>query len=358
METRNQVAVVPGDDAAPEAVGATLRVLRALELPVHWLVLPSGEELGDGPRREAEDRIREAVDSTDTALFGATGGKTGGIAYLRWGKGTYANVRPVRWRPGAPSPLRDPSGIDYVIVRENLEDLYTGLEGELGALRDSGLPLQGYASLVGGTEGVETSADGRYAVKLTTRENVEKVARFACELALERGRQGKVTCAAKWNVLPRTDGLFAATVADVVGEYPDLTFERYLADDFARRLVVEPQAFDVVVLPNLYGDLLSDEGAATVGGLGVCPSGCYGDDYAYFEPVHGSAPDIAGRGVIDPIATMLSAAMLLVHLGYRDAAERLEGAVDGTIAAGDRLTPDLGGTGTTESLTEAVLSRL
>lgn len=358
METRNRVAVVPGDDAAPEAVGAALRVLRALELPIDWLVLPSGDDLVGGSRREAEERIREAVDSTDTALFGASGGKTGGIGYLRWGKRTYANVRPVRWRPGAPSPLRDPSGIDYVIVRENLEDLYTGLEGELDVLRDSGLPLRGYASLVGGSEGVETSADGRYAVKLTTRENVERVARFACELALRRGRQGKVTCAAKWNILPRTDGLFVATVGDVVDEYPDLTFERYLADDFARRLVAEPGAFDVVVLPNLYGDLLSDEGAATVGGLGVCPSGCYGDDYAYFEPVHGSAPDIAGRGVIDPIATILSAAMLLDHLGHEEAAGRLEGAVDAAIADGDSLTPDLGGDGTTESLTEAVLSRL
>jgi isocitrate/isopropylmalate dehydrogenase len=144
----------------------------------------------------------------------------------------------------------------------------------------------------------------------------------------------------------------------VVAEYPDLEFEDYLADDFARRLVADPYGLDVVLLPNLYGDILSDEGAATIGGLGVVPSGCYGDDYAYFEPVHGTAPDIVGRATINPTATILSAVMMLEHLGLTNDAARLEAAVDAAIGAGDRLTPDVGGTGHTDDFAAAVRERL
>ncbi len=144
----------------------------------------------------------------------------------------------------------------------------------------------------------------------------------------------------------------------MVAEYPDLEFEDYLTDDFARRLVSDPYNLDVVLLPNLYGDILSDEGAATIGGLGLVPSGCYGEDFAYFEPVHGTAPDIVGRGIINPTATMLTAAMLLEHLGLGAQAARLEAAVDAAIAARDRLTPDVGGTARTEDFADAVRSRL
>src|SRR5205823_3172712 len=138
----------------------------------------------------------------------------------------------------------------------------------------------------------------------------------------------------------------------------DVEFESFLADDFARRLVASPRDVDVALLPNLYGDILSDEGAGTVGGLGVCPSGCYGDEYAYFEPVHGTAPDIAGKGLINPIATMLSAAMMLEHLGFADAAVRLESAIDATLADGRQFTPDIGGGSSTAALTSAIESRL
>jgi isocitrate/isopropylmalate dehydrogenase len=356
-----RVAVVPGDDAAPEAVYATLDVLRVMELPIEWVVLPDGHELATLDRSERENRIREAVDACDTALFGATSGTTGGIAYLRWGKRTYANVRPVRWRTGVPTPQVDPSSIDYVIVRENLEDLYTGLEGGVEELRGSGLRTHTYGSLVGGANDIHDTQDGRFSVKLITRENTERVARFACALALERrerGFPGKVTCGTKHNILPVADGFFRDVVREVVESHDGLAFESYLADDLARRVVATPRELDVVVLPNLYGDLLSDAGAATVGGLGVCPSGCYGDAYAYFEPVHGTAPDIAGKGVINPTATMLSAVMMLTHLGQTDAARALELAVDAALAAGDVLTPDLGGDATTERFAAAVRARL
>jgi isocitrate/isopropylmalate dehydrogenase len=349
-----RVAVVPGDDAAPEAVHATVAVLRSMDLPIDWVVLPDGETMA---RRlssaEREHLIRDTVDGCDSVLFGATSGKTGGIGYLRWGKDTFANVRPVRWRPGFDSPLRDPGGIDYVIVRENLEDLYLGLEGDLAALAASGLPLRPELHL--------KSRNGKYAIKVITRKNTERVARFACRLARKRRQQGypgKVTCAAKYNVLRQSDGLFRQTVETVVRSHEDLAYEEFIVDDFARRLVACPHDLDVVVLPNLYGDLLADEGAGTIGGLGLAPSGCYGDGFAYFEPVHGTAPDIAGSHTINPTATMLSAAMMLEYLGLAEEARRLEHAIEIVYGAGTCLTPDQGGAATTEQFADAVRAQL
>ncbi|MGH2586381.1 MAG: isocitrate/isopropylmalate family dehydrogenase [Dehalococcoidia bacterium] len=353
-----RVAVLPGDDAAPEAVYPTLALLRSMELLVEWVQLPDGETLAaTTSREEAERLVRETADTCDALLFGSTSGKTPGIGYLRWGKGTFANVRPVRYRPGFNSPLRNPVGIDYVIVRENIEDLYLGLEGELTALLDSGLDLTPRSAIGSPIR----SRDGRYAVKVITRENTERVARFACELALRRkaeGHPGKLTCAVKYNVLRQSDGFFREVVAGVARGYPDLAYEEFIVDDFARRLVASPHSLDVVVLPNLYGDILSDEGAGTIGGLGLAPSGCYGEGWAYFESVHGTAPDIAGRHVINPTATLLSAALLLEYIGLPDAAVRLEHAVEQTYAAADRLTPDQGGAATTDEFVDAVQARL
>jgi isocitrate/isopropylmalate dehydrogenase len=200
------------------------------------------------------------------------------------------------------------------------------------------------------------ATEGRYAVKVITRDNTARAAHFACQLA--RRRRRRLTTAVKWNVLPRSDGYFREVVRAVATEYPDVEFDDYLADDFARRLVADPYDLDVVLLPNLYGDILSDEGAATIGGLGVVPSGCYGEDFAYFEPVHGTAPDIAGQGIINPTATILTAVMLLEHLGLAADAARLEAAVDAAIAAGDRLTPDVGGAAGTMEFAAAVRARL
>jgi len=337
-------------------MAATLSVLHAMDLPIDWDPLPDGAALARLERAERERLVQKAIDDADTVLFGATSGTTGGVWYLRWGKDTYANVRPIKWRPGVASPLRQPEGIDYVIVRENLEDVYTGVEGDLDDLRASGLDLRPFGGSLGITPRWH-KGEGRFAVKVVSRAHTERVARFAAGLA--RARKGKVTCATKRNVLWQTDGLFADTVRAVVaGEFPGLAYEEYLADDFARRLVASPHDLDVVVLPNLLGDVLSDEGAATVGGLGMVPSGCYGDGFAYFEPVHGTAPDIAGRHVINPTATLLSAAMMLTHLRLTDDARRLEDAVDAALAAGSALTPDLGGQASTEEFAAAVRARL
>ena len=361
------VGVVPGDDAAPEAVHASLAVLQAMELPLRWELVPDGAELArDLSRAEGERLVIDTAERCDTVLFGSTNGQTPGVGYFRWGKQTFANVRPIKWRPGFQSPLAQPDGIDYVIVRENLEDLYAGIEGDLSEVAASGLadrPRFGGVSRtrVPGGFGHFADADGRYAIKYFTRANVERVAHFACQLTQQRkaeGHAGKLTVSAKTNVLARTDGWFVELAAAVAAQYPDIQFESYIADDFARRLVASPHDLDVVLLPNLYGDIFSDEGAGTIGGLGLAPSGCFGEDWAYFESVHGTAPDIAGQHRINPTATMLSAVMMLHHLGHHAQANALEQAIDEVYKEGRQLTPDQGGTASTEDFAQAVIDAL
>jgi len=336
MPRRARVVVIEGEDAAPEAVRPTVALVDRLGLPLDWI----------HPTVEDHDATVAAIDASDTTLFGATSGRSArALFHLRWGKGTYANVRPARWLPGYRSPLARPDGIDLVVVRENLEDLYVGIEGDLADApgRDRGrIPLD---------------VPGRFALKVVTESGAERVVRFAFELARRRkaaGRPGKVTCAAKYNMLPGTDGLFRDVARRVAAAYPDVAFETFIVDDFARRLVQSPQDVDVVVLPNLYGDFLSDVAAGVIGGLGLAPSGCYGDGYAYFESAHGSAPDIAGKGIINPTATILSAAMMLEYLGFEPAARRLASAVERVYADGRRLTPDQGGSATTLEFCAAV----
>ncbi|MDQ1424283.1 MAG: 3-isopropylmalate dehydrogenase [Acidimicrobiaceae bacterium] len=347
--TRPLVAVIPGDDAAPEAMAAAMTVLRHLDPPVDWDELPPGVELTHIDPVAREAMVRARIDASDTVLFGSTNGTTPGVEYMRWGRHTFANVRPVRWRPGYQSPLTHPEGIDYVIVRENLEDAYVGIMGDVAALHDAGL--------VGPRARLVNDGEGRYAVKVITRAGTEQVARFAFELAVRRrgsARAGKVTVSAKTNMLPMTDRWFCEIAREVGRDYPDIEFEQYIVDDMAHRLVLRPHEFDVVLLPNLYGDVLSDEGAATIGGLGLAPSGCYGDDFAYFESAHGTAPDIAGRDLINPTATLLSAVMLLDHLGLADAAQHLDDAVATVYAEGKVLPVDQGGTAGTTAFAAAV----
>jgi isocitrate/isopropylmalate dehydrogenase len=340
-----QVAVIPGDDAAPEAMKAALPILKALAPDFAWDPVPPGRELAELEPEARFDKVRGHIDAADTVLFGSTNGTTPGVIYMRWQLGTYANVRPIRWRPGYRSPMASPSGIDYVIVRENLEDMYVGIMGDAKALLASGL-VDERARLP------ENFDEGRFAAKVITREGTERVARFACELALGRGR--KLTVSAKTNMLPATDRYFCKIAREIAETYPDLTYEEYIVDDMASRLVQNPHDLDVLLLPNLYGDILSDEGAATIGGLGLAPSGCYGDDFAYFESAHGTAPDIAGQNCINPTATLLSGAMMLAHLGRSDAGRRLDSAVAAVYAKGRWLTRDQGGNSSTTEFAAAV----
>ena len=348
------IAIVPGDDAAPEAVSASLAVLDAMDLDLEFDVLPDGAELASSPPDEREAMVIDRLDRADTVLFGASNGTTPGIAHLRWGRVTYANVRPIRWRPGYRSPMADPTKLDYVIVRENLEDAYVGIMGDADDLRAT--------DLIGPRARLAWRGEGRFAAKIITREGTERVARFSYELATERaaaaGREPSLTVSAKTNMLPATDRWFCDIVEEVGADYPDVRLARYIVDDMAHRLVLHPDELDVLLLPNLYGDVLSDLGAGTIGGMGLAPSGCYGDGFAYFESAHGTAPDIAGQDRINPTATLLSATMMLEWLGMRPEADRLDRAVGAVYAEGRTLTVDQGGTATTGQFSRAVIDRL
>ena len=353
---RKRVVVIEGEDSAPEAMRPSVALLQKLEVDIEWIHPPVGER-GLEEHGEAFPAIaREAIDSSDVTFFGSTSGKSApALFYLRWGKQTYANVRPARFVTGYESPLANPEGIDFVIVRENLEDLYLGIEGPVEDLA----PLE----LVSRTarKPVAEMAPARYALKVISEAGTERVARFSFELARSRkasGRPGRVTCATKHNMLPQSDGLFREVTQRVALDYPDIELQSFIVDDFAHRMIAAPHDLDVVVTPNLYGDILSDAAAALVGGLGLAASGCYGDDYAYFESAHGTAPDIAGKNVINPTATILSAVLMLEHLGFADAAAGLRDAVEAVYADGAALTPDQGGSASTTSFCDAVAARI
>ena len=354
--TTARVCVIPGDDAAPEVVIPTVQLLERMQLGIEFVWLTTGEE---AIRRYGEGfppAARQAVDDSACTLFGsAREPRISGLAYLRWGKQTYANFRPVKWMPGMRSPLKRPEGIDFVIVRENLEGLYPGREGDLALLES--LKLTDPMTL----QLLDTSRTGKFAVRVITEESTRKVARAGCQLAMTRragGGRGKVTVVAKYNVLVQSDGLFRQIVEDTVRGFPELTFDQLLGDNFCQQMIIDPHQFDVVIMPNESGDAFSDGAAGLVGGLGLAPSACIGDDYAYFEPVHGTAPDLAGKHVINPTAMLLSAKWMLDYLGFGEAAERLERAVYQVYAEGAQLTPDQGGTASTQRFCQAVQERL
>lgn len=345
------VAVIEGDDAAPEAVRPTVRVVEAMDLPIRW-VYPL---VGDVAKAEAGSPFppesRELIDRADTTFFGSTStSSSAALFYLRWGKSTYANVRPCRYLPGALSPLIDPDDIDFVIVRENLEDVYVRAEGDLESLAGTGIRSETVR------RELADLAPGRFAVKAITEAGSRRVIRFAFELA--RRRRRRLTCTSKYNMLPHTDGYFRDIAQELAADYPDVELETCIVDDFTCRMIRDPRHFDVVVTPNLYGDILSDGAAGLIGGLGMAPSGCYGDDYAYFESAHGTAPDIQGQHIINPTANLLSAAMMLEHLGLPAAAGRLTQAVADVYRAGRTLTPDQGGSASTDDFCAAVAGLL
>ena len=342
-----KVVVIEGEDAAPEAMRPTIALLDRLGLDLEWVHPP------------IDDRVatRRAIDDSATALFGATSGPSAwALFYLRWGKGTYANVRPTRWQPGFRSVLARPQGIDLVIVRENLEDLYVGVEGDLEALRPACLESptlrRPVADLGPGRFALkvitEAGATTRRALRLRARATAEgrgpsghRHLRHQAQHAAAERRAVPLGGARRRAAATRTSASTASwSTTSPAGSSPSRT------------------RLDVVVLPNLYGDILSDAAAGLVGGLGLAPSGCYGDGYAYFESVHGTAPDIAGRNVINPTATILSAVMMLDHLGFDAAARRLDAAVARVYAAGAPLTPDQGGAATTTAFCEAVAEHL
>lgn len=349
------VCVVAGDDAAHEVMHPAVETLRLLAPGICFTGALSGREalerFGDAFPKET----REAIDSADCTLFGASGGPSRPVLwYLRWGKETYVNIRPVRWYPGYNSPMGHPERIDYVIVRDNLEGMYPPREGNLAEL--AALP-----SSTTWWQAPPLEKRGSYAVRIYTEEQMHRMAVAACELALYRqvnGYPGRVTLGAKYSILPRTDGRLREIVRETVHSYPGLSYQEFLIDDLARRMIAEPETLDVVVLSNEHGDILADAASGSIGGLGLSPSACCGEYYAYFEPVHGSAPDIAGKGIINPTAMLLSGAMLLDYLGYSEEARRLERAIQQVYHEGEVLTRDQRGNAGTMEFVEAVRKHL
>ncbi len=327
-----RIVLIPGDGIGREVIPAAVEVLQATGAALELVAAEAGwgtfERQGTALPAATVDAVREC----GLALFGAVSsplGKMPGyrspIVQLRRELDLYANVRPALSAPLAGS--RD--GVDLVIVRENTEGLYAGRERREG--------------------------DTAVAERIITRNASARVGQVACTLAQRRRR--RLTIVHKANVLPESCGLFRDTVREVATGYPGLTVEECLVDTMAMRLVSAPEAFDVVVTTNLFGDILSDEAAALVGGMGLAPSGNIGERAAVFEPVHGSAPDIAGRGIANPVAAILAAAMLLEHAGEEEAAVRVRRAVRHTLERGPR-TPDLGGEARTDEVTRAIVESL
>jgi len=322
-----QVAVVPGDGIGQEVVPAARRVLETVDPDFEFVEGEAGDAVREETGIALPEETRDLAASADATLFGAAGETAADVVIpLRQTVGAFANVRPVRAYPGVDALKPD---TDLVIVRENTQGVYAGHETDVAP-------------------GVRT------LTRVITESASEEIARYAFEYAAERGLD--VTIAHKANVMRRTDGLFLETAESVAEEF-DVPYDDALMDALAMHLVQRPEAYDVVVCPNLAGDVLSDLAAGLVGGLGLLPSANVGHERGLFEPVHGSAPDIAGEGVANPSAMILSAALLLEYLGHDAAGERVRDAVEATLANGPH-TPDLGGSATTQDVTEAVVERV
>jgi isocitrate/isopropylmalate dehydrogenase len=298
------------------------------------------EKYGDPFPKET----RQAISAADCTFFGASGGPSRPVLWhLHWGMQTAVNVRPIRWRQGYRSPLSHPERVDYLIIRDNLEGMYPPREGDLSELTALASSQNWYLPPKPGEQGA-------YSVRICTDEQIRRVAETAIHFAYERqsiGYPGLVTLGAKYSIQPRTDGRFRQIVREMVEAKAGLTYQEFLIDDLARRMVAEPQTLDVVVLNNEHGDILADMAAGCIGGLGLAPSACYGEDYAYFEPVHGSAPDLAGRNSINPTAMLLTGVLLLDYLGYFSEAQRLDNAIASVYREGKILPVDQGGTAST-----------
>ena len=328
------VVMIPGDGIGPEVMAATQAVVRAAGADLAWVEAAAGlgaaERFGDPLPPATLDLIRRyrvALKGPCTTPVGR--GFRSINVRLRQELNLYASVRPVHSLPGVQVPYQD---VDLVVVRENTEGLYSGLEHVV-------------------VKGVVES------LRIVTRTAAERIVRFTFELARHQGRR-RVTFCHKADVLPLSDGLFLATARAVADDYPFLEFAELHVDALCMQLALDPTRFDVLVMENLFGDVLSDLCAGLVGGLGLVPGANIGSRYAVFEAVHGSAPDLAGKGLANPVALIRSAALMLEHIGQTRAARRIEEAVRRTLQAGRGLTRDLGGDGTTATITEQILKYL
>jgi isocitrate dehydrogenase (NAD+) len=331
----HRITLIPGDGIGPELAEATTRVLDATGIGFEWERVEAGEAAIATHGTPLPDEVLASIRSTKVGLKGPITTPVGGgfrsvNVGLRQALGLYANLRPARSMVGVESRYSD---IDLIIVRENTEDLYAGIEHMVGR-------------------------DAAESIKIITREASERIARFAFEYAVANGRH-KVTAVHKANIMKLSDGLFLESCRTVAAAYEGrIEFEDRIVDNMCMQLVQKPELYDVLVLPNLYGDIVSDLAAGLVGGLGVAPGANFGTDAAVFEPVHGSAPKYAGQNKANPTALILSGALMLRHLGYPEAAGDVERAVREVIAEGKATTYDLGGPAGTSQFADAVIARL
>jgi isocitrate dehydrogenase (NAD+) len=338
MSTRSpaphRVVLIPGDGIGPEVSEATVRLLDATGVPIAWERVEAGADVAVKYGSPLPEGVLHAVRSAGVALKGPIttpigGGFQSANVTLRQSLDLYACLRPVKSIPGLPTRFED---VDLILVRENTEGLYSGLEHRV-------------------VPGVVES------IKVMTERACLRISRFAFALAKRLGRH-TVTAVHKANIMKLSDGLFLECAQRVARDYPELAYREIIIDNCALQLVTDPLQFDVLLMENLYGDILSDLCAGLVGGLGVVPGSNVGDDCAVFEAVHGSAPDIAGKRVANPSAMMLSAAEMLRHLGEDSACAAVERAVHATLAEPALRTADLGGNASTDRFTDAVIDHL
>jgi isocitrate dehydrogenase (NAD+) len=328
------VTLIPGDGIGPEVVAAAVRVLTATGIPFEWETQPAGAAAIGEFGTPLPPPVLESIRRNKLALKGptetpvATGHRSVNVE-LRKQLDLYANLRPVESLPGVKSRYE---GVDLVVVRENTEDLYSGLEHVV-------------------VPGVVES------IKIITEKASTRIARFAFDYARAHSRK-KITAVHKANIMKLSDGLFLDCCRKVAKEYAEVVYEEMIVDATCMQLVLDPDRFDVLLLENLYGDIVSDLTAGLVGGLGMAPGANIGISVALFEAVHGSAPDLAGKNLANPMALILSGALMLDHVGEHDAANRVRQAVRAVLAEGRKLTRDLGGTAGTTEIAEAIATKL
>ncbi|HEU4488783.1 MAG TPA: isocitrate/isopropylmalate dehydrogenase family protein [Actinomycetota bacterium] len=351
------VTLIPGDGVGPEVADATRRVVDALGADITWELHDAGLPAIDAHGTPMPTSTIESIKATGVALKGPVttpvgkGFRSVNVA-LRQELDLYASVRPCRAYPGAPSRFE---GVDIVVVRENTEDLYEGIEFEMGS--DQLNKLRGYLKYM---HGFAVPADAGVSVKPISVTATTAIVDFAFDYARVQGRH-KVTLGHKANIMKFSDGLWLQTGEALAERYKEVGFEAIQVDELAMWLAWYPDELDVIVLPNLYGDIISDLCAGLIGGLGIAPGMNIGKRYAVFEPTHGSAPDIAGRRVANPIAMILSAMLMLRHLGMDDCAKTLERGVASVLAEGKVRTGDLrppGKPATTDEMAEAIIGAL
>lgn len=331
-----QVTLIPGDGIGPEVTSAAQQAIEATGVKIDWHVTELSAAIMEKSGTELPENVLESIRSTKVALKGpvttpiAGGFKSVNVS-LRKKLDLFANVRPVRRLPGVKTRYMDVP-INMVIFRENTEDLYSGLEHEV-------------------------VKDVAQSLKIITRYASIRIANYAFDYAKANGRR-KVAAVHKANIMKLSDGLFLRCCREVAAKFPEIQYQELIVDNASMQLVMKPEQFDVLLLPNLYGDIVSDLAAGLVGGLGIVPGANMGEDTAVFEAVHGSAPDIAGRNLANPTALMTSAVMMLRHLRETDAAERLQLAIEKVYSEGKHLTGDVGGSSGTKEFTEAVIRAL